>query len=232
MNEFRKTASDTHVSLLSGGKFALGVMVGFGFFVFIYLFSPSTLLSGVDGFLGELVATLPTLIIAAVALFISREALVEQRRMRQAGTDPVVLAHISQNPQTPLLVELSFTNVGAGAAMNLNVIVDKPSNADDLNLWGKPFELAVLQGKKAVGVLLQGKTLSYTIAMGFEVVGSSPLAPFNVQLKYQDIEGNNYETVHLIDVTELSGMSATEPAQTKIWRELEKIQKSLAKLRS
>ena len=147
--------------------------------------------------------------------------------MRQAGTDPVVIAHVEKNTDEPILMELRLTNVGAGAAMNIFVDAEVPINAHTKNLFAKPFEADVLQGIKPLKVILQGHSVCYTLGTGPDLLGGEALAPFQVKLSYQDIEGSEYHSTHGIDVTEFMAQSAASPPNTKIWRELEKIRKAM-----
>ncbi|GHF01024.1 hypothetical protein GCM10016455_22600 [Aliiroseovarius zhejiangensis] len=71
--------------------------------------------------------------------------------------------------------------------------------------------------------------MAYSLGVGHQLLGEDPLEPFKVNLTYQDIEGNSYESQHGLNVVEFSARSASSPPITKIWRELEKITKVLKK---
>lgn len=234
MDEFRQAGSEPPASFLNGGNFALGAMVGFVFFLFLYVFEPKLLLIAAKSFFWDVVADLPTLLIALVALLLSWKALTEQKMMRQAATDPVVLAHIGQNRDQPMIVEIQFSNVGAGAAVNLTVCVEKPANVENFSFFGreKPFEFGVLKGDVPIKVLLQGQTKTFSIGTGPDLIGKGEfLAPFTVRLSYQDITGKSYLSEHIIDMKEMANLAAEDPPQVKIWRALVDIEKNTRNLK-
>ena len=160
-------------------------------------------------------------------MVISLLALSEQRSMRQAGTDPVVIPHLKSREDAPILVQVALTNVGAGAATNIRLEVDYPENAEDCNLINTPFQSAILSGQREIGVLLQGGTISWNLGMGFNLLGQQPLKPFTVRVYYRDIEGSAYRSEHTIDVRELDGIAFHDPTDVRIAKALEKIQQGL-----
>lgn len=223
--EIRKKKESASLGWLSGGYLAVGVMMGFLLALALAFFF--TLF---DSFSNWAAAnSIPPLVIASVSLLVAFFALREQTRMRQAGTDPVIIAHLDQNPDEPMILELNLSNVGAGAALNVLATVQKPLNAQDARLILRPFETDVLNGKVPIKVILQGRSVSYAIGTGHQLLGDDPLEKFKVELIYEDIEGSQYESIHEIDVAEYVSRSANSPPLTKIWRELERIQQKIPK---
>lgn len=224
--EFRKKAKSSN-HWLDGGHFAIGLMAGLVIALFFWL-GNDLLSSGiVASDAKELVPSIATAIVALVSVVLAGIALREQRIMRQAGTDPVLVAHVGQRDDEPIMINLNISNVGAGAAMNVfaNVVVaDSPQLQ---KMLGNPLATEVMTGKMPIKVILQNDKVTYELGMGHELIGSDPLAPFKIELKYQDIEGNEYNSSHEINVAELTGRPAVSPATTKIWREIEKIGKKI-----
>ena len=175
----------------------------------------------------ELVPSIATAIVALVSVIVSGIALREQRIMRQAGTDPVLVAHLGQREDEPIMVNLNISNVGAGAAMNVFAKVIIADSPQVQGMIGNPFDTDVMKGKMPIKVILQNDKVTYELGMGHVLIGTDPLAAFKVELKYQDIEGSEYNSSHDINVAELAGRPAGSPATTKIWRELEKIGKKI-----
>ena len=65
---------------------------------------------------------------------------------------------------------------------------------------------------------------------GPELFGKNdPIAPFSITLTYEDIEGSTYSSNHELNILEFENANANEPANTKIFRELEKIRMLLEK---
>lgn len=221
--EFRKSVKGAN-PFVDDGRFALGLLLGLCLALFLWLLNGGTI---AESDAKTLVPALATALVALASLVVSLVALSEQKRMRQAGTDPVLVAHIGQRKDEPFVLVLFVSNVGAGAAMNVRVRADKPSNLNQKDLLGNPFDTDVLCGRLPVRVILQNEKITYPIGVGHELVADPVLAKFLVALDYQDVEGNSYSSTHEIDVAELKDRPADSPASTKIWRELEKIQKKI-----
>lgn len=113
-------------SLTHDGKLALGIFIGTIAALFIYLLAES--------YLGKITAIqylniLPivvSLLVAGGSTYFASRALLEQRRTREAGTDPVLIAHLGQREDARELITFNISNVGAGAALNVQVDVKKP----------------------------------------------------------------------------------------------------------
>lgn len=210
-------------SLLGDGRFALGVLVGVAIILATYL-----ILSALGKELSrkeaiDLVPAVVALMVAIVSLLISFQVLNEQRKMRQAGTDPVLIAHLSGRKDQPTLIMLRFSNVGAGAATNVRVSISD-------NAWPELLGRTLLKHKnfnKPFMAILQGEHLEYPLHVSHKLLGNNPLSPFNVTLKYEDIDGGVYRSEQRIDLQEISGQSVTSPAETKVVDALEKIQKDI-----
>lgn len=229
--EFRKQEKKSS-HWLSDGRFAIGLMLGIILCLLIWLLSDVAGADWQPGDARELVPALATAVVALISVVVSGIALREQRLMRQAGTDPVLVAHLSQRPDDPIIMALNISNVGAGAAMNVFITAEAPPRARPEKFIGHPFETDVLTGKQPVKVILQNERVTYELGTGPMMLSDGGIGVFKVELKYQDIEGSEYYSVHQIDVTELMGRPANSPAATKIWRQLEKIEKALSRQQS
>ena len=73
----------------------------------------------------DLLPTMMSLLVATISAYFSYHALKEQRRARQAGTDPVILVHLGKREDAPTMIMLDISNVGAGAAMNVSLHFEK-----------------------------------------------------------------------------------------------------------
>lgn len=227
-NGFRSTIFSPRNEILDG-KLAVGLVAGFClcliFFVSLgfsgrgydILQSPEHLLS------------FGTLGVSFTSLLIALKTFNEQRILRQAGTDPVLIAHLGEREDEPQVVQLRVSNVGAGAAQDVKIIAQKPENSDGKLLYAKLFEEDVFKGRRRIAAILQGQSVKYSLGLGLQLFDDEPLDAFKVVLEYKDIEGVVYESTHVIDVRELSGLPADAPSRTKTWRELEKIRGTLEK---
>ncbi|MBZ4021133.1 hypothetical protein CKO11_01475 [Rhodobacter sp. TJ_12] len=227
-SEFRRKESRAQTGKYYGkGAFIFSVSVAILVGAFIIIFesnlSPAYSIDNLKNFIAPAV----TALVASASLVVSFVALKEQTKMRQAGTDPVLIAHLGEDPDQPSLVRLRITNVGAGAAMNVSMRSDMDLSSSPKRLTGKTFDTPFVRGEAVIRTILQGNFVSYNLGLGFELLQDPALPPFKVSLRYQDIEGVQYSSSHLIDVTELAGQPANEPPLMKISRSLEKISNKL-----
>lgn len=205
-------------SLLEDGKLALGVVLGlFGSILFLLTLAfldkePSR--SEVT----EVAPALVALIVAGVGLVISIYGLREQRRMRQAGTDPVLVAHLLTREDAPIMVNLAITNVGAGAALDVNISAARPAEFPELDLVIDPF-----RAWHPIAVILQARSIQFPLQIGPELLGDPSMPPFQIKLSYRDIEGREYFSTHTIDARELEWMDAHDPPLARIAKAIEAI---------
>ena len=221
-NEFREGHRRSH-GMLTEGRFAIGVLCGVIFSVGFTLMPAAR--GALDDF-SAFVLQLPTVAVALVSLLVAFNAFTEQRRMRQAGTDPVLIAHLRPDDFQPMLVHLVITNVGAGAAMNVKFSVSRPAGG---SRRGQVIT-DILGVEREVAVILQGDAVKYALGIGHELLRDPPLSPISVHLEYFDIEAEQYTSEHRVDVQELRDRPASEPPATKAARELETLRQAVQRI--
>lgn len=223
---FRKSEARNH-PLRGDGKVAIGVLIGILIAVVLYLTNHiwSELLT-TDQFIA-IAPALAAFLVALVSLLVSFRGLTEQKRMRQAGVDPVLIAHLSQDPQFPLILTLNISNVGAGAAVNVYAKILGEIKDKHGEFVTKILKSDFYNSRSAITVILQDQTVSHWMGRGPDLYRENRMEPFYLELSYQDIEGANYQSTHPINLDALELTNANEPNSTKIWRELEKIRKNL-----
>ncbi|WP_424985995.1 hypothetical protein [Microbulbifer sp. S227A] len=227
---FRKSEKPSN-DLLGSGVYALGVLTGILIGLALYLGVQvfSSLLSR-----DEIIDILPPVtafLVSLVSLQISFRALTEQRRMRQAGVDPVLVAHIAKDEMYPLVLSLNITNVGAGAAINVKAQLKGDISPGRSDFLDRILRSDFFNNQRSLAVVLQNQTVPHWMGTGPDLFGDdTPIAPFSILLTYEDIEGSSYSSTHEINILEFENANANEPADTKIFRELEKIRKLLEKL--
>ncbi len=225
---FRKSEKKED-ALLGDGVFALGVLTGL---VIVVLYFLAKEIWGAVLSRSELIDVAPAIaaiLVAFVSLIISFKALIEQRKMRQAGVDPVLIAHLTQDPHHPLIMALNISNVGAGAAMNVFAKIDRSLGAAPNSMLGRVEHSDFFNFKRPMAVVLQGQSVPHRLGTGPELFGGTCPKKFSVELQYEDIEGAKYQSVHELNLNEFDNRNANEPPQIKIYRELEKIRNILAK---
>lgn len=216
----RKSAQPAR--FFSDGKFAIGLTAGlsFGMLAFAVL---SDFWSGWDT--SEIVASilvLVSLFVASASLFVAAMALYEQRKTREAGTDPVVLLHFGQRDDARAMVTFCISNVGAGAALNVALDVEAPD--DDLS--NRNLITDIFSRHHPFRVLKQNDTIEFNLTMGWNLLGHLPLPPFDARVEYEDIDGNQYEAQFTMDILEMSALGSHDSADIRTTKALEMIAKS------
>ncbi len=207
----------------------LGVVVAFVLFEFVW--------GTVDR--SEYLSIAPiiiSLLVAAASTYFAAYALLEQRKAREASTDPVLIVHLGQRADARELVTFNLTNVGAGAALNVLLDVDEPEDAED-DQPKRDYLRHVFKQHHPFSVILQGKSVEFDFALGWHLLGQdsngqidkqlplNPVPPFQARLSYEDLAGGKYESEFTIDVRELRGLGASKSPQMRMVKALETIAK-------
>ncbi|MCC5988766.1 MAG: hypothetical protein JJT95_13885 [Pararhodobacter sp.] len=177
-----------------------------------------------------------SLLVAMASTYFAANALLEQRKIREAGTDPVLIAHLGQREDARELVTFKVSNVGAGAALNVQLEVERPD--DDADDWEKrEFLQNIFDPREPFSVILQGNSIEFSLALGWQLLGQeptksidknrpiSPLPPFKARLSYEDLAGGKYDGEFTIDVSEMQGLGANKSPQMRMVAALEAIAK-------
>lgn len=221
---------------LGDGKLALGVVVG-SLAVILAFVAYQSIWGAQD--LSEYLLFAPliiSLLVAMASTYFAANALLEQRKMREAGTDPVLIAHLGQREDARELVTFKVSNVGAGAALNIQLDVERPD--DDADDWGKRnFLQNIFKPREPFAVILQGNSIEFSLALGWHLWGQEPnnparkdlpqrpLPPFKATLSYEDLAGGQYDGEFTINVSEMQGLGANKSPQMRMVSALEAIAK-------
>lgn len=217
----RHEKNDMKSSLLDGGRFALGItfsLIGvILFWLGLELRYGSLAPSSYIGFVPIIIS----LLVAMVSTFLATSALLEQRKTREASTDPVLVAHLGQRRDARELVTFNISNIGAGAALNVALQVDRPD--EDLN--NRNLLTDIFRRHHPFTVILQGKSIEFNLALGWDLLGEKPLSPFQAKLSYEDLAGGMYDSEFTIDVREMEGLGSHKSPQMRMVAALEKMAK-------
>ena len=222
INKLDTGKSPSRRSFLGDGRFALGLIAGIVGAIIIYLSWPlfGTSLSS-DQWI-SLFPSVVAILVAWLSVFLAYRALQEQQRMRQAGTDPVILVHLGSREDEPLLVTTEITNVGAGAACNVDVTF-RPSLAEfypDRVLTNFADDLHPIK------VIPQGRAVSFPFGSGPNLLKEPPIPSIQVRVTYEDIEGTSYHSNQSIDLRELTAQSADKVPLALIAASLKKLEQN------
>lgn len=214
--------------LLGDGKVALGGTLGVILSVGVWLVYGSALSTLSSGELSQFIPALVALLVAVTSVVISYNAFMEQRLARQAGTDPVILVHLGNRPDAPVLSTLEVENVGAGAALEVKV-----EFVSDLSPYVPERIVTDFNAKlHPISAIPNGRSKSFNFGLGHRLLGDEPIPPLEVVVIYKNIEGEEYRSTQIIDVRELHGQRAETPLEAKRTSSLEKIEKHLSTLSS
>ena len=208
--------------------FALGAMTTAIISVLLWVLSDALPLTSLKDRAIDAVPAIGTLLIALLSLFMSYSALSEQRRARQASTDPVILVHFGSREDAPSMITLEISNVGAGAALDISVSIDPVVVGQLLDK-----ETIITDFREVTGpirTIPQDRRVSYNFGMGYKLVAEPTIPPIRVIVQYQDIDGGKYESEQWLDVRELRWQRADKPPSARSAIALEDMAKSLKKV--
>lgn len=211
------------------GRVALGLIVGLSISLIAFLAYQQLQLGVAQDTLFEALPSIGVLVVALGSLLISYLVLSENRLLRQAGTDPVVLVHLGKRRDAPMLITIDIRNVGAGAA--LEVAIEVLNGAPNKTHHRVLTDLTQLT--HPIRVIPQNHLVSYNFGTGYQLLGggeSEPLSPITLRVSYKDIEGSEYSNEQVLDVRELRSQHAHTPNDTKVAKSLEDIAKLLTRI--
>ena len=211
----RHIKSDGRNGFLNDGKVAVGAILGL--LVGLAFGAYSGILT-----LGDDVTSIISLLVAGSSVYVAGKALSEQRKVREASTDPLVIAHFGQREDAPEVITFNLSNVGGGAAVNVEMWID-----DCEKLASRDLLSSIFKTQRPISTILQGKSTTYSLEMGWELIGGNPLPPFSVRLGYEDLDGNKYSTNFELDVHELAALDANTGPLMRGVSALEKIARKL-----
>lgn len=208
---------------LTDGRFALGFFLGVIVLILGNLFFDMLFEEPHEIEIFQNVPVIVSLLVSLVSVVLASRALAEQRMQREASTDPVLVAHLGQRADARELVTFNVTNVGAGAALNVTLDVDLP----DGGVQDRDLVTDVFHRHHPFTVILQDRSIEFSLAMGWSLLGNSPLPPFKARLTYFDLLGAEYESEFLIDVREMEGMGANKSPQMLLVKSVDGVAKVL-----
>ena len=130
-----------------------------------------------------LLAALVALVVSLSSLMLSYFSLSEQRLTRQAGTDPVLIAHFDQREDAAELIVLKISKVGAGAALEVKIDIETDQEGFDAGVFS-PKNI----GANPLRTIPQNDSISLNFGRGFELLKEPLPKPITVGLKYENIE--------------------------------------------
>ena len=141
---------------------------------------------------------------SAASLVVTWRLSQDSRALREAGTEPEVVAHLDLD-ETLTYVQLVLENIGQGPAYDVSYCVD----ADPDDFAEHDVRSVTPNLTCPVGLLPQGGRRSWLMGSGMRVCGNdegSSLQPFCVTVSYSNIRGeHNGPKNYPIDVAAVRG---------------------------
>ena len=185
------------------------------------------------------VTAVATVVIAFSAVFtaiVTRMLARENRLLRKAGTEPKVVAYLTPELGRHVpLINLNVANIGQGPAQNVVYSIDAEEN--DFEEYNVLF--LKHNAQPMIAFLPQGERIRAILGTD-ELLGDSgtgnapfkpPLPPFNVTVRYENLEGKSYKDTHLLDVSHFANMGGPAVApEHEIAEALKEIEQHVRKL--
>ena len=153
--------------------------------------------------LASTVSAFAAMILMVVTIIYARytwQLTVENCLLRKAGTDPQVVAYATINPRVYGAIDFVIANIGKGAARNVSYKVAAGGN--DLKTKNVRLPLTGI----TFAFLPQDEQISTSMGMGWDLLAEPPLAPFEIDVEYEDMSGNQQIGQFRIDVAQFEGL--------------------------
>ncbi|MHA7873116.1 MAG: hypothetical protein ACX939_12260, partial [Hyphococcus sp.] len=161
--------------------------------------------------------------LAGIASFFSTIWIIRQNRKLLRETNaPYVVGYLFLDQHQPQLMNIYFENVGKEPAFNLRYRI-KGNIPDSDKFW--PFFKDKLEGD--MYVLPPGQKISLGVGVTHNVLAEHSQLFLNLGVYYDDRYGLAYNEEFSANPGQFNLLSSPESPSEKIWRELEKIKKSL-----
>lgn len=173
------------------------------------------------------ITALATVAIAVVAFLSWRttRALVrENRLLRKAGMEPLVVAYLKIDSRYKEIVKFALANVGQGAARNIRFRFS--ANAEDFASHEVRFSDTA--ERTAIGILPQGDKIEVSLGVGHKLFEKPRLQPFDVIVEYNDMSGKEVSRTYQLDISQFDGwITIGQPAEHEIAEALKKIERNI-----
>lgn len=164
----------------------------------------------------------------------------ENRLLRKAGSNPMVVAHFDIHPDGTGGVNMSLSNIGTGPALDVSFEIQ--ANQENFNQYS--IQLDVARKRAPMTLIAQEEKVSFLFGVSFnlfrpkntdqlESLGSKPLDPFEVIVKWRAVGREAWsQEKYVLDISQYAGLPGmmNKPPSLKIVEELQGIKKQLSKI--
>lgn len=146
-------------------------------------------------------ATVALMVTTIVYVWFTGVLAVENRRLRRAGTAPLVIAYLFPDARHINILHLVVANVGRGPAQNL--AIEFEADVDDFA--AHRIEHQVGKKRSLVSFLPQDERLYHYFGNALEMFTPDAPKDFFVKIYYQDMTGTSHEERFRASVGDLEG---------------------------
>lgn len=139
--------------------------------------------------LATILSGFSTVVISILTAFLWRE----NRLLRQAGSEPSLVAYFEPHPDGTGGLNISIANIGTGPARNVYFkFLDEQENFARYNLI---LDCDIKRGP--ITLIPQGEKISILFAIGFQLFkpkdsdSNEPIPPFSIRLEWSSLDGRN-----------------------------------------
>ena len=171
---------------------------------------------------------LSTVAIAVLTFYLWKE----NKRLRRAGSDPLVVAHFETHPDGTGGVNLALSNIGTGPAFDVSFSLHAdPQDFEDHRVYQD-----LTTDRPAFTLIPSGDKISFLFGIGFRLFkkegqdSPDPLKPFNVTVKWRSAgRGKIRSAEYTLDVTQFTGLPGmmNKPYALRTAESLENINKTM-----
>jgi hypothetical protein len=153
---------------------------------------------------GTAVTAFSTIVLTATTIvyaWLTGILVLENRRLRRAGTEPEVIAYLFPDARHVNILHMVVANVGRGPAKNLSI--EYEADADDFASHG----IEGLPGvrRPLVSFLPQDERLFHFFGDAMDMFNPKPPKDFMVKVHYEDMKGRSRSARYPASVADLDG---------------------------
>lgn len=173
-------------------------------------------------------ATVVIAVSAVASFWVTWRLSRDSRALREAGTEPEVVAYLAPDRRSAAFLNLVLENVGQGPACEVEFFVD--ADPDDFAKHEVQY-VAARVTRQVSSLLPHGGRVERMLGVDHRLYGKdeeSRLRPFRVQVCYSNLRGaRTGPKEYVLDIAEFGGSVEIESAERRIADSLEKIERYL-----
>ena len=154
------------------------------------------------------ITAVATVVMALTALVLVRLAAGlarDNRRLRRAAAEPVVIAFLQPHPRIAGALDFVLANVGRGPALEVSFGII--AGGEDF----EGHEASLRAPSVPLSVILAGERYSTYFGMGWQAFRGGPrLAPFTVEVRYDGLKKRKHARSCVIDIGQFEGRVTLE----------------------